>query len=272
MTTQQHRKLFVIIFALLLTVDGYAQGDLMILPKRLVFDGGQRSQEISLANTGADSTSYAISIVNYRMTENGSFEEISEPDQGQRFADDFLRFYPRRVTLGPREAQTVRVQVTRTGNLEPGEYRSHIYFRAVEEQTALGTQDDQVDQENISISIRAIYGISIPSIIRNGQSTTDVKLSELSLNTIRDKPVLTTVINRTGNMSVYGELVVRHLAPDGKETQVGIVRGVSVYTPNSRRIFSLELLDREVDFTQGKLLVSYEDEAADISELEELIL
>lgn len=272
MTSQLLRKFPVLIFSLLLAAGGYAQGDLMILPKRLVFDGGQRSQEISLANTGADTATYAISIVNYRMTETGKFEEITEPDEGQRFAENFLRFYPRRVTLGPREAQAVRVQITRTGNMEPGEYRSHIYFRAVEEQTALGAEEAVEDQENISINIRAVFGISIPTIIRNGQSTTGIELSGLSLNTEREKPVLSTIINRSGNMSVYGEMLVKHIDSNGDETQVGMVRGISVYTPNQRRFFSLELQGEGVDLTQGKLLVTYQDEASDISVSEELTL
>ena len=110
----------------------------MIMPKRLVFDGSQRSQEINLANTGTDTAVYAISFVNYIMTEDGNFEQVEKPKEGQRFATDFLRYFPRRVTLAPKEAQTIRVQLTRTGNLEQGEYRSHMYFRAVEEQTALG--------------------------------------------------------------------------------------------------------------------------------------
>lgn len=267
-----HRKLLVLICIILTGVEAYPQGDLMILPKRLVFDGSQRSQEISLANTGADTATYAISIVNYRMTEAGKFEEITEPDEGQRFADNFLRFYPRRVTLGPREAQAVRVQITRTGNLKPGEYRSHIYFRAVEELTALGADEVIEDQENISINIRAIFGISIPTIIRNGQSTTEIELSELSLDTLNEKPVLSTIINRSGNMSVYGEMFVTHFAPDGEETQVGMVRGISVYTPNQRRIFAMELQQQGVDLSQGKLQVTFQDDAADIFVTEELIL
>lgn len=272
MTTGLLRNLALLLFATLFSMGGYAQGDLMILPKRLVFDGSQRSQEISLANTGTTTATYAISMVNYRMTETGNFEEITEPDQAQRFAEDFLRFYPRRVTLGPREAQTVRVQVTRTGNMEPGEYRSHIYFRAVEEQTALGSEEAVEDQENISINIRAVFGISIPAIIRHGQSTTKIGLSDMSLDKDGPTPVLNTTIQRTGNMSVYGDMLVTHIAPNGSKTEVGKVKGISVYSPNQRRIFSMELEGKGVDWSQGRLLVTYEDEASSLSAREELSL
>jgi P pilus assembly chaperone PapD len=58
---------FIFIFSGIAT---YAQGDLMIMPKRLVFEGSERSQEINLANNGSDTAVYAISFINYKMTED----------------------------------------------------------------------------------------------------------------------------------------------------------------------------------------------------------
>ncbi|CAM4139708.1 molecular chaperone [Gillisia hiemivivida] len=238
----------------------YAQGDLMVMPKRLVFEGSERSQEINLANTGSDTAVYAISFINYKMTESGNFEQVEEPEDGQRFATDFLRYFPRRVVLAPKEAQTVRVQLTRTGNLEPGEYRSHVYFRAVEEQIALGAEEAE-DSEGISINIKTVFGISIPVIIREGESTTAINLTDITLDTEAENPKLSLVINRSGNMSVYGNLTATHIALDGTETEVGMVKGVSVYTPNSKRSFSFELRNAaEVDLSKGKLNITYKTE------------
>lgn len=232
----------------------------MIMPKRLVFDGSQRSQEINLANTGSDTAVYAISFINYRMTEAGNFEEVKTPEDGQRFAEDFLRYFPRRVTLAPNEAQTIRVQLTRTGNLEQGEYRSHMYFRAVEEQTALGSEEAE-EAEGISINIKTVFGISIPVIIRHGESTTQVELSGLELEKSGDQPKLSLTIRRIGNMSVYGDLNVVHISPQGQETQVGTVKGISVYTPNEKRYFSFDLRNaEEVDLNTGRLEVRYSEE------------
>ena len=249
-----------------------AQGDLMIMPKRLVFDGSERSQEINLANTGNDTAVYAISFVNYKMTEAGDFKQVEEPEEGQRFAEDFLRYFPRRVSLAPNEAQTIRVQLTRTGNLEQGEYRSHMYFRAVEEQTALGAEEAK-ESEGISINIKTVFGISIPVIIREGESTTKINLTDLSLNTKGENPKLSLIINRSGNMSVYGNLTATYISPDGTETEVGLVKGISVYTPNSKRSFSFELRNAaEVDLTTGKLEVSYSQDKGDTLAKTEIIL
>ncbi|WP_081211294.1 fimbrial biogenesis chaperone [Salegentibacter sediminis] len=261
--------IFIFIFSGLAS---YAQGDLMIMPKRLVFDGSQRSQEINLANTGSDTAVYAISFVNYKMTQDGNFEQVEEAEEGQRFATDFLRYFPRRVSLGPNEAQTIRVQLTRTGNLEQGEYRSHMYFRAVEEQTALGEETAE-ESEGISINIKTVFGISIPIIIRNGENTTQIKLDNLKLDTEAETPKLSLQIKRSGNMSVYGNLKAEHVAADGTTTEVGLVKGISVYTPNSVRDFSFQLRNAEgVDLNNGKLRISYSEEKGETLATKEIYL
>ena len=44
-----------------------AQGDLLLYPKRIVFDGSTRSQTLSLVNNGSDTARYVISVVQIRM-------------------------------------------------------------------------------------------------------------------------------------------------------------------------------------------------------------
>src|SRR5690606_10839237 len=100
-------------------------------------EGGKRNAELNVANTGKDSARYVVSLVELRMKEDGTFETITEPDSGQNFATPHLRFFPRSVYLGPNEAQMIKVQVRNPGQLKPGEYRSHIYLRAVPDQKPL---------------------------------------------------------------------------------------------------------------------------------------
>lgn len=79
---------------LILSATGlYAQGNLLITPRRVVFDGSKRSIDLNLANSGQDTATYAISLVQIRMKEDGNFETITQPDPGQRFADKYIRFF-----------------------------------------------------------------------------------------------------------------------------------------------------------------------------------
>jgi hypothetical protein len=215
--------------------------------------------ELNLANTGRDTARYNISFIQYRMTEEGAFEEITEPDPGQFFADRHLRFFPRSVTLAPNEAQTVRMQVIGRERLDPGEYRSHVYFRAVPNQVALGEEDPNRDTTSVSVRLIPIFGITIPVIIRVGEPTTEVYISDLALEKPEEgAPQLQFTFNRSGNMSVYGDLTVTHVSPGGTETIVGIVNGIAVYTPNAIRKFRLELNPQEgVDLGSGKLMITY---------------
>ncbi|MEJ1730094.1 hypothetical protein SMA90_27540, partial [Escherichia coli] len=44
----------------------------------------------------------------------------------------------------------------------------------------------------------------------------------------------------------------------GTETQVGVVNGIAVYTPNTIRKFRVQLNNQaDVDFNTGKLLITY---------------
>lgn len=268
-------ELFVII--LFSSSNITAQGDLIVFPKRVVFEGSQRIRELNLANTGQDTATYIISIVQIRMKEDGGFENITEPDPGQKFAEKYIRIFPRRVVLAPNEAQLVKVQLTRTGELTEGEYRSHIYFRAEPVSKPLdGLKANEALQDSNAISVRIIpiFGMTIPVIIRVGESTTKVSFSDLGLEMFKDTiPTLRMSINRTGNMSVYGDINVEHISAEGKITRVGNVQGVAVYTPNSVRRARIELNNKlGINYRTGKLRLEYsaqrEDKNAKLAEAE----
>jgi hypothetical protein len=253
-------SIFVLCSVIFSLSDASAQGNVLISPKRIIFDGSKRSEELNLANIGNDTAIYAISWVQSRMKEDGSFARITEPDPEQNFADKYLRFFPRTVTLAPGESQTVKVQITKSNELTEGEYRSHLYFRALPKETPLG-EKEPVNDSGISVKIVPVFGISIPMIIRKGDNTTKIDLSDVSFQIEKDTmPTINMTINREGNMSVYGDIWVHHMSLQGKETRVGILKGLSVYTPNTLRHVSLFLEKKEgVDYHTGSLHVVFSD-------------
>src|ERR1700712_1915520 len=131
----------IVLFAMLqiiFSLGSNAQGNLLLMPRRIVFEGTKKYEEINLANTGKDTARYVISLMHVRMKEDGSFEEITEPGAGENFADKYIRFFPHSVTLGPGESQAVKIQLNRSSELTSGEYRSHLYFRAIPNAAPLG--------------------------------------------------------------------------------------------------------------------------------------
>jgi hypothetical protein len=235
-----------------------AQGNLLLMPRRIVFEGSKRYEEINLANTGKDTSRYVISLMHVRMKEDGSFEEITEPGAGENFADKYIRFFPHSVTLGPDESQVIKIQLNRSNELTAGEYRSHIYFRAIPNQAPLGEKQPVVDSA-ISIHLVPVFGISIPVIIRVGEVNTEVSLSDPSVEMAEDTiPVLNVTFLRKGNMSVYGDLAVDYISAQGKTISAGTIKGIAVYTPNTVRRFKLNLEKHPgIDYHSGKLHITY---------------
>jgi hypothetical protein len=248
---------------LLISLKSKAQGDLLLYPKRIVFEGSNRYQTLNLANSGKDSVRYLISVVQGRMNADGSFETISQPDSGQHFADKYFRFFPRNVVLGPNEAQSVKMQLINTSGLESGEYRSHIYLRAEPDKRPFGEVEPGSDSTSISVNLTAVFGISIPVIIRVGESTTQVSLSDAAFAFTKDSmPSLKITFNRTGNMSVYGDISIDHISLQGKITRVGIAKGMALYTPNLVRHFNLLLKkEKNIDYHKGRLRIAYTTQA-----------
>lgn len=255
----KHLIALLVLFIAILPSDVFAQGNLLVTPRRIVFDGSRRVYDINLANIGNDTARYNISMIQYRMREDGSFEEITEPDPGQNFADKNIRFFPRSVTLAPNEAQVVKMQVANINRLQPGEYRSHAYFRSVPNVVALGSEQTETDTTGLSVRLTPIFGISIPVIIRVGESTTEASITNLEFEkTAEGANRLHFVINRSGNMSVYGDIRIVHTSPQGRETVVSAINGIAVYTPNALRNVTVDLIsDTPVNYNSGKISISF---------------
>jgi P pilus assembly chaperone PapD len=255
MRSNKHLPAFIVLLIILGSVAPTqklaAQGNLILTPKRVVFEGNRTSESINLANSGKDTARYVVSLIHLKMKEDGSFEEITQAQAGALSAEPYLRYFPRTVTLAPNEAQVIRVQLNKPAQIKPGEYRSHLYVRAVPLPTPLG-QEAKEASSTIAVKLVPVFGLSIPVIIRKGETNAAVAFSDLSLN--NSTKTVSFGLNRTGNASVYGDISVTHTAPDGKKTVVALVKGLAVYTPNPLRLVQLPLnTDATVDYTKGKL-------------------
>ena len=236
-----------------------AQGNLLVAPIRVVFEGAKQKEDLNLTNIGQDTAVYLISFIHYKMKEDGSFLQLDNVDSLTTRADKYLRIFPRKVVLPPGESQTIRMQYRKPTDLKDGEYRSHLYFRAEKDVTALGMNTTQTDTTKMSVSITPVFGISIPVIIRNGNLDYKMSLADVKLTTVNDTiSNLTFSINRAGNRSSYGNLLVEFVPATGKSFVAGMANGVGVYTDLSARKFSMYIRNRaEQRLKNGKLVIHY---------------
>jgi len=236
-----------------------AQGDLLVTPSRIVFEGNKQKEQLNLLNMGQDTATYSISFVQRSMKEDGSFVTIEKPDSGQMFADPYLRIFPRQVTLAPREPQIILVQYRRKADMAAGEYRSHLYFRSEQNYKPLGMGKSDKDTKLLNVQLVPIFGVSIPIIIRTGEVSVSATLSNLELLPLQGTTQnMRLTINRKGNISTYGDITVQYIPVQGKPVLVATVGGVGVYSNISKRNMVLKLTTTSgLKLGKGKLKVQY---------------
>lgn len=252
------KKLLLFIVIIVVSFRVEAQGDLMVTPRRVVFEGNKQKEVLNLINMGNETTTYSVSFVQKSMKEDGSFVDVTEAEFGQTFADPYLRIFPRQITLAPNEGQSIVLQYRRKADMKPGEYRSHLYFRSEKDYKALGEENASNDSKSLSVKLIPIYGMSIPVIIRTGEIDATATLSDLKLQ-IQDQMTqnLSFTINRTGNISLYGDILVQFIPKNGKPNDLAAINGLGVYTSINKRNINVRLDTEGQRLTNGTLKVTY---------------
>jgi len=257
--SKNFKKALVAIFTIALTFPNlFGQGNLLVTPVRVIFDGQKQKEDLNITNVGNDSAIFIMSFIHHRMNPDGSLTMLQKGDS-LTSAEKYLRIFPRRIKLGPNESQTIRLQYRKVQGMTEGEYRSHLYFRADKKAAPLGMEDKKRDSTKMAVQITAIFGISIPVIIRNGNLTAQNSISDVALTALTDSTsLLKFQINRTGNRSSYGNLKVEYNDKTGKKTVLSNANGVGVYTEIQARTMSL-LLRWPAGIRQkdGKLKIMY---------------
>ena len=218
----------------------FAEALLQILPTRMVLMDRERAGTLTLVNHGDLDTSYRMFFRNIKMSDTGEFQVITDQDDvsDERFADSMLRFSPRRITIAATGKQTIRIVARKPQDLQPGEYRSHMVFRRLPNQESIL---DDGSRDNLTLSIQPVVEVTIPIIVRHGELDASLSLSDAKLFEKDGERYLEVTINRSGQRSLYGNLKVSQKNQSGETITLAKAKGISVYYPNSRRIFELPL-------------------------------
>ncbi len=238
-----------------------AMGQLMVSPTRIVFDGNERTKQINLINNGSEAGHFRISFVRRNMDANGKFNEVKKDEPGM-YSDEMIRFSPRQVTLAPGQSQTVRLMLRKKKGITEGEYRSHMMFQSLPDPEASDVSNLSSEKsDTLSVKLIPIVGITIPIIVRHGELSSNVSLSDFEIkqaNTVKAASVLSLKINREGNMSAYGDFRVYFTAKGGLPVIVGQINGVAVYTSTTSRNLNIKLQTPEgIPLSTGELHVVF---------------
>ncbi|MDZ4373520.1 MAG: hypothetical protein U1C74_19140 [Phenylobacterium sp.] len=236
---------------------------LNLTPKRLTFDRSRRNGTVFLVNQGDQPVTVDIALVDRVMLPDGQITAVNAVERevevraaaaALKSAQGLLQVSPRRVVLQPGRPQTVRVRLSTLPDATAGEHRSHLTITTLPppetgqtaEAAAAGDGPGQ-----LRFQIAAVYGLSIPVIVRPSEPDVAARLEGARLDyadalgdgeqPARRIALVSLDVVRGGASSVYGNFEVRVVgAPKGAEP-LGAARGVGVYPEVARRAVRIPL-------------------------------
>lgn len=193
-----------------------------------------RSAQVRFTNTSGAPQTYNIKLVNFKQESNGSYTSIAEPISGNPFAEPYLEWSPHRVSLQPGQSQVVRIQRRPMATANDAEYVSHLL---IQEQPSTGAPDTGAHvSDGINIQLTALYGVSIPVMIENGNLTAGANINSVTVLDSGSGMVARADVERFGTRSFYGTLVVR----DGGQ-EYGRIEKFRIFMTTPNRVINIPL-------------------------------
>ena len=148
-----------------------------IFPQAIDFpdNGRKRSQTLNIINQSNKPQTYRVSIEEYTQDENGKYIKVKSV---QNSAQKYLIYSPKQFTLMPGKSQAIRVARKGLGELEDGEYVSHLVvsetFMQQSETEAQKKQNNKTnttdETKEFSINIHTLFTVSVPVTIYKGKN------------------------------------------------------------------------------------------------------
>jgi P pilus assembly chaperone PapD len=183
-----------------------AQG-VLVAPHAVIMDHRTRSGSLTLYNPGDEATEITISaFFGYPVTDStGGFElrTIDDPSTSYPSAAKWVDAFPKRMLLGPKQRQTVRLLARPPVGLVDGEYWARLVISAKGGSVPVsGVSDSSGVRVALALEVRTI----IPVQYRKGKVATGVRTSALAASVEQDSLAVRLRLDRTGNAAFLGTL------------------------------------------------------------------
>jgi hypothetical protein len=162
-------------------------------------------------------------------------------------------YAPRKVTLAPREPQSIRIAARPPQGLPDGEYRIHLLFRAIPPATPVAPTPAE-QPKGVQFKLTPVYGVTIPVIVRLGNLQATAGIADVHLEKKDGAPAVGLDLTRTGTRSTFGEVRVLKA---GMKDPIAVQKGIAVYTEVSRRHVSIPIPEANRAAATGPVTVEY---------------
>jgi len=189
----------------------------LIAPTTVIIDARSRTSSILLVNQGEEPAEVDIStFFAYTITDSTGQLQLHTPDSAEAglvSAAEWIRAFPRRMTIAPRSQQTVRLLVTPPADLPDGEYWARLAVLARGGRVPLeSSTDTSLVNVGLSIEVRTL----LPVLYRKGRVETGVAISGLRAERVADSVVVRGRLQRQGNAAMIGTLRSELVDPAGR--------------------------------------------------------
>ncbi len=210
------------------TATALAQG-VLVAPHAVVIDHRTRSGSLSLYNPGDEPSEVTLStFFGYPVTDStGEFElkTVDRPDATMPSAAAWVEAFPKRMLLGPKERQTVRLLARPPVRLPDGEYWARLVVSAKGGTVPVtGVDDSSGVTVGLNLEVRTI----LPLQYRKGAVATSVRVSHLAAAVEGDSLAVRMRLDRMGTAAFIGT-VRGALADSAGHTVATFSSPVAVY-------------------------------------------
>jgi len=201
------RRAFALAAILTVNCVALAAQGVMVAPHAVFIDHRLRSGSVLLYNPGTEPVEVAISTMfGYPVTDSTgaiALRTVDVPDSTLPSALAWIQAFPRRLTVGPRERQTVRLLARPPAGLADGEYWLRMVIAAQAGRVPIsGVTDTTAIQVGLTLEVRTIIGVNY----RKGPVATGLALSQLRAQIVADSLVTRARLERRGNAAFIGTI------------------------------------------------------------------
>jgi P pilus assembly chaperone PapD len=191
-------------FLLMIPAAASAQG-VIVAPHAVYIDHASRAGSITLYNPGDQPVEVSVSFAfGYPKTDSAgsvSIDLVDEPPAGEPGATAWLRAFPRRVTMAPRERQTVRLLASPPSGLPNGEYWARLMVGAKGGQIPVaGVTDTGAVRVGLTLEVRTVIAV----VYRKGALSTGLTVGQPTASYAADTMSVRLPMTRTGTAAYLG--------------------------------------------------------------------
>lgn len=227
----KHNKPFILFFLFSLTsmTNVFSQG-ILFSEYRLYLEP-KRVYTLQVCNPTDIERNFQLSVVDKTVDSLHQLVDIPDSVGFERSIKEYIRIFPKRISLPPGECQEVQIQLRSTASLADGEYRSYLHFMPLLSKKEMTAEERQQQANSTSFDIIMRIGAAIPLFTRKNTQKPTASIDSVKI--LRDDPLYKSAValfvHRQGDESIYGDVTIWSGVANPIES-FGLARGNAIYT------------------------------------------